>query len=279
MDEQWEGKPLPRSGCSCSNLPKRRSREVSERRLLAGWLQVAQLSQGLLERPDSRFVSRLPPSKVPQDRLGQLDPFLLRGAAAAYWTLRRLQRDRALHDWTGLPYGRVAMAPGASGYVFKGEPAKLDGGRGPGRRLVIYPRLSGVFHDRQVLSRPREDQHAVPGRRRPHDHYLEPFSKTALIGTQDRRERGDVHERHGAEIEDDPTERLTPKGGEGRLHAPDGDAVEVTSNAEVDSPVPLMRLEVERVRFALSTCSLAPALPEDTSKAEWEPERTLGAYS
>ena len=75
-----------------------------------------------------------------------------------------------------------------------------------------------------------------------------------------------------------PPERLTPESGEGGLHAPDGAAVVVASNAEVDEPVPLIGPDAERVRFARGTCSLAP-LAQDTVGAEWELERTPRAWS
>jgi hypothetical protein len=116
-----------------------------------------------------------------------------------------------------------------------------------------------VVHDREVLSRPREGQHAPRQGRRPHDQDVVAFSKSVLIGAQDHCQRGEVQEGHAGEVEDDPPERLTPESGEGGLHAPDGAAVEVASNAEVDEPVSLIGPDAERVRFARGTCSLAPS--------------------
>jgi hypothetical protein len=86
-----------------------------------------------------------------------------------------------------------------------------------------------------------------------------------------------VHEGHAAEVEDDPVERLLPKGAEDRVDALYGGAVEVARNAEIDESFALMSPECERVRFARDTCSLCSLSRRDTLRAERELERALRA--
>ena len=128
--------------------------------------------------------------------------------------------------------------------------------------LVLNPRLAGVVHDREVLARSRKGEDPTPDRRRANHHDVEIPSTCPLVGEQDRRQRGLVHEGHAAEIEDDQLERLLPKGREGGVDVPNGGAVEVACNAEIDEPVPLMSSQSERVRFARDTSSfLLPLRP------------------
>jgi hypothetical protein len=205
----------------------------------------------------------LRPAEIRQDRFAHLNLLLFRDAATADWTVRRDQRE-VPHHLPGFQYGWVAAAADASKYLFRGEPAELDGGfsalRADGSALLLgYPSLPWVVHEPEVLSRPREGEDAGLQGRRSYDHDLEALSTSALIGAQEQCQRGGVHEGHAAEIEDHPSEGLTSKDGEGGLHAPHVGAVEVASNAEVDESVFLMGPEAERVRFARDTCSLAPS--------------------
>jgi hypothetical protein len=222
----------------------------------------------------------LPATKIGQHRLAHLDLLLPRDAAAAYGTVRREQRE-VPHDLTGFEYGRVSTATDASKYLFRGEPAELDGGFSALRAggfpwRIRDSRLRWMVHDREVLSGAKEGQYVAAKRRGRHDHDLEVFSKTALAGAHDRLEGGEVHERHAAEVEDHPPERLTLERAEGGLHTPEGVALEVSLNAEVEEPVFLMSPKAERARCARSTCSRSLSC-EDTSGVEWELERTLGA--
>jgi hypothetical protein len=127
-----------------------------------------------------------------------------------------------------------------------------------------------------VLSGAEEGQYVAAERRGRHDHDVEVLSKPALAGAQDRFEGGEVHERHGAEVEDDPPERLPPERAECVLHTAKGVALEVSSNVEVEKPVLLISPKAERARCARSTCSRSLSR-QDTSGVEWELERTLGA--
>ena len=227
---------------------------------------------------------RLAQAKIRQDRFAELNLLRCRDAAAADRPGSRDQRDRNIDHLTGVPYGQVAPAADAGGYILKGEPPELDRGCGSGLRadgspLLVGYRLAWVVHDCQVLSYPREGEQATRSRRGAYDHDVEAFASAATIGAQDRCQRGGVQEGHAAEVEDDPPGRLTPEIGEGGLHMPDAGALKVASDAEVEQSVLLKSTEAERVRFAQGTCSLAPLSREARRGLSGKLERALGALS